>query len=170
MLSFDLRSLETTAARVDSELAPDDPTWEEGDLLPSDPIHVEGRLSAAGEAKFYFSGHMDGAVNLQCRRCLEPVKVPVKEAAHFIFVESGTDAADDPDVFQFDPRAKSLDMRPAVRESWLLTVPSYAQCREDCKGLCPICGTDLNYAQCGCAPVEQDPRWDALRAIASKKS
>lgn len=168
MLSFDLRSLETAAARVDAELAPDDPIWEEADLKPERPVRVNGRLSSAGDGKFYFSGRISGTTGMQCRRCLEPVTASVSEEAHFIFAESGSDEAEDPDVYLYDPHVQKLDLRPAVRESWLLAAPAFLQCRDDCKGLCATCGTDLNKGSCSCTPVSTDSRWDALRNLGGK--
>ena len=165
MLSFDIRSLESTAAHVDAQLAPDDPIWEEADPRPSEPINVRGRLSSAGDGRFYFSGRLEGTVVMPCRRCLEDVDAAVNEEAHFIFAETGADEADDPDVYQFDPHASSLDMRPAVRESWLLMAPAFVQCTDDCRGLCPKCGTNLNESTCSCTPESGDSRWDALRQL-----
>jgi uncharacterized protein len=79
---------------------------------------------------------------------------------HLIFAEEGD--PDDPDVYPIDSAARELDLRPAVREQWLLDAPAYALCRPDCKGLCPTCGTDLNAGDCECAPVTHS-QWDALR-------
>ena len=84
MLSFDIRSLESQAAHVDGTVSPDDPVWEAGDMRPATPIHVEGRLSAAGPGRFYFSGRMSGSSEMPCRRCLEDVR-SVAEDEHFIF-------------------------------------------------------------------------------------
>ena len=165
MLSFDIRSLESQAAHVDGRLSPEDPVWEAGDLRPVEPLKVQGRLSAAGTSRFYFSGRMKGLTEIPCRRCLADVTVSVDEEAHFIFSSEGEDAADDPDVYPFDPTGVSLDLRPAVREAWLLAVPGFALCREDCKGLCPNCGTDWNSGTCECVPATTESRWDALRAI-----
>ena len=165
MLSFDIRSLESHAAHVSGSLAPDDPIWEDGDLRPAEPIKVEGRLSAAGQSRFNFSGRVHGKTEVPCRRCLKEVEVFVDEDAHFIFSSEGEDAADDPDVYSFDPLAVTLDLRPAVREAWLLAAPAYALCREDCKGLCPNCGIDWNNGTCDCVPATTESRWDALRAI-----
>jgi len=165
MLSFDIRSLESHAAHVSGSLAPDDPIWEEGDVRPAEPIRVEGRLSSAGPSRFYFSGRIHGKNEVPCRRCLKEVEVSVGEDAHFIFSSEGEDAEDDPDVYAFDPLGVTLDLRPAVREAWLLAVPGYVLCREDCKGLCPSCGTDWNNRACDCAPATTESRWDALRAI-----
>ena len=164
MLSFDIRSLASKAVHVDGVLAADDPVWEEVDPLPSKPVHVVGRLSAAGAGRFYFSGHIDGEAAAECRRCLTDVTVSIDDDLQLLFVEADTEGADDPVVYVIDPRAHELDMRPALREQWLLAAPAFAQCRDDCKGLCPTCGADLNADACDCASVT-DSRWDALRKV-----
>jgi len=162
MLSFDLRSLEAKAVHVDGSLQPDDPIWEEADTRRAEPIRVTGRLSAAGDGRFYFTGRMEGRVELPCRLCLEHVAVEVSEDVHFLLAEMGAEEADDPEVFLFDPNARLLDLRAAVRETWLLTAPAYVQCRDDCKGLCATCGTNLNERTCNCTPTTTDSRWGAL--------
>ena len=168
MLSFDIRSLESEAAQVDGSLDADDGVWEDGDLRPSTPIKVQGRLSSAGTSRFYFSGHLNGSMKMECTRCLKEVGATVDEDAHFIYSSEGEDSSDDPDVFPFDANAHSLDLRPAVRELWLLSVPKFLLCRDDCKGLCATCGTDLNEGACDCAPAVTDSRWDALRSVRSQ--
>jgi len=167
MLSFDIRSLASKAVQVDGMLAADDPVWQEEDTRPSAPVHVLGRLSAAGPGRYYFSGHLEGEAAAQCRRCLTDVSVSVAEDVQLLFVESDTEGADDPDVYVVDARAYELDMRPALREQWLLAVPAFVLCRDDCKGLCPTCGADLNAGACDCVPVT-DSRWDALRNVRSQ--
>lgn len=166
MLSFDIRSLAEHAVTVDDTLSPDDEVWTEGDPTPSAPIHVRGRLSSAGPGRFYWHGSIEGDVALPCRRCLGDTSGHVSEETHLIFAEAGSeDLEDDPDVYLLDDRKAELDLRPALREQWLLHVPGYALCREDCKGLCATCGTDLNVESCACAPVVADPRWEGLRKL-----
>jgi len=160
MLSFDLRSLRERAVSVDAEIGPDDPVWQTEDPRPAGPIRVSGRLSAAGAGRFYWHAQIGGSVALECRRCLRDTTADVHDEVHLIFAEAGE--PDDPDVYAIDPAARDLDLRPAVREQWLLNAPGYALCRPDCKGLCPTCGADLNARECGCAPVTQS-RWDSLR-------
>lgn len=162
MLSFDIRSLETRAVQVDGALEPDDPVWSEGDVRPSEALAVTGRLSSAGEGRFYFSGRIVGSIELPCRLCLEDVESPVEEEVHFLLAETGAEEADDPDVFLYDPSARMLDLRAAVRETWILTAPAFVQCSESCKGLCAVCGTNLNESSCSCTPTKADTRWDAL--------
>lgn len=165
MLAFAVRSLEAKAAQVDGALAPDDAVWMPEDLRPDEPIRVTGRVSVAGQDRFYFSGHLVGAATLDCRRCLVPVRVDVDEAASAIFSEAELEDDGDPDVFPLAEGGRVVDLRPAIREQWLLHVPSFAQCRPDCRGLCPTCGADLNAGACSCAPSVADPRWQALRTV-----
>ena len=165
MLVFDLRDLASAAAGVDDVLPSTDPVWEATDHRPADGVRVTGRLSTAGPGRFYFSGQIAGVAPDECRRCLKDVETPVSERVQLVFAETGEEAADDPDVYEFDPRTHELDLRPAIREQWLLIVPTYAQCRDECAGLCAACGADLNSGPCGCAP-SGDERWAALRQAA----
>lgn len=167
MLSFDIRSLEEHAATVDDELPADDPVWAQDDLRPASAVHVTGRLSSAGASRFYWHGHIEGDVVLECSRCLADASAHVSDEAHLIFAERGDEDTDDPDVYKLDPDTVELDLRPAIREEWLLAAPTFALCREDCKGLCPQCGVDLNAGPHRCASEAADPRWDALRKLKS---
>jgi uncharacterized protein len=163
MLSYDIRSLEQRAVVVDGSLAPDDPVWKAGDPVPSEPIRASGRLSSAGRGRFYWHARLEGTATIPCRRCLTDATVTVQDEAHLVFADVGDDETEDSDVHPIDPRATELDLRPAIREQWILAAPGYALCREDCKGLCPRCGADLNAGPCDCPPVT-DSRWSALDA------
>lgn len=164
MLSFDKRAVESRAAVVHDTLSPGDAVWLPGDPVPAKPIRVTGRLSAAGAGRFYWHGVVEGDIVLPCRRCLAEASVHVRDESHVIFAEAGSDETDDPDVQVLDERSLQIDLRPTVREQWLLNAPSFALCREECKGLCPTCGRDLNEGSCEC-PRTGDSRWDALRRV-----
>ena len=58
---------------------------------------------------------------------------------------------------------EQIDIGEAVRDGMLLSLPMKNLCSDACKGLCPVCGTDLNYDQCGCDGEEADPRMQRLR-------
>lgn len=164
MLQFDIRAVEARAVQVNAELRPDDPIWQPGDPVPAGPLRVTGRLSAAGAGKFYWHGRLEGDLSMPCRRCLTDTTSHVQGEAHVIFAEEGSEETEDPDVYVLDERSRRIDLRPAVREEWLLNVPSFAECREDCRGICPTCGKDLNEGPCECA-VNRDTRWDVLRKL-----
>jgi uncharacterized protein len=163
MLCFDLQLLDEGPVTVDDRLESSDPVWNDEDSRPAAGVIVSGRLSVAGTGRYYFTGDIHGSVSGECRLCLGSASCEVHEEVDAMFAESGDDEIlDDPDVFMLDTREGELDLRPAIREQWLLSAPAFLQCREDCKGLCPSCGADLNTVACSCPPPS-DSRWDALR-------
>ncbi|MGH7720611.1 MAG: YceD family protein [Gemmatimonadaceae bacterium] len=127
-------------------------------------MRATGRLSKAGAGRFYWSGRIEGEAVVDCRRCLSTAEVQVADDVHLIIAEENDEDADDPDVFRIPRGVQLLDLRAAIREHWLLSVPAFALCRDECKGLCPRCGADLNAGACGCPP-ETDSRWESLRTV-----
>ena len=58
-----------------------------------------------------------------------------------------------------------VDLTDELRQSIILALPSYPVCRQDCRGVCPTCGKNLNEGPCTCRHVERDSRWGALDAL-----
>ena len=80
--------------------------------------------------------------------------------------DDGTDGSFEPQLADEEIYSgKTIDFWPAVREQILLAAPPSPVCREECKGLCPSCGQDLNERDCGHKQLAIDPRWEALRAL-----
>src|SRR2546426_3876031 len=77
MLQVDLRELARGPVETQGQLAGNDPLFEGLDVVLADPVHVAGRLHAAGEGRFYWRGSLHTRMAGQCRRCLVPVPVPV---------------------------------------------------------------------------------------------
>ena len=155
MLSFPTQTVSVAAIHVKGGLDRDDQVWLEGDIRPVENIQIIGRLSTAGAGRYYFSGNFAGATLGECRRCLVEVRTEVGADANLIFAdtEAEEEGGDDPDVFPLG-RGRSgaeVDLRPALREQWLLEAPAFVLCRPDCKGLCPTCGANLNLGACSCA-------------------
>lgn len=166
MLRFDLRELTQGPVDTQAELAPQDPLFEGLGVTLAEPVRVEGRLQGTGEGRYYWHGHLHTAVAGECRRCLTPVKAPVAVEVGALFT-SEADTGDDPDAYRLQSHDTEIDLRPVVREELVLAVPRFVECRDDCRGLCPSCGKDLNAGPCGCAPAA-DPRWRALADLKSK--
>jgi hypothetical protein len=81
-------------------------------------------------------------------------------------LEPGVDAWDEaPGLYTLDDRLETVDLLPALREEFLLSLPDFPVCRPDCKGLCDTCGADLNEDACDCEATVTDSRWDALRQV-----
>lgn len=155
MLSFPTQALSVAAIQVKGSLDRDDHVWLEGDSRPVEEVRVTGRLSTAGAGRYYFKGKFSGALMMECRRCLVEVGTEVGGEANLIFAdtEAVEEGGEDPDVFPLS-RGRSgaeVDLRPALREQWLLEAPAFVLCRPDCKGLCPTCGANLNLGACSCA-------------------
>jgi uncharacterized protein len=105
---------------------------------------------------------------------LEAVVYQVDRSFDLLYRPLGTDAGHE-ELSITDAEAEigyyqgeSLLLEDALREQVLLAVPLKTLCREDCKGLCPHCGKNLNESQCSCAEQREDPRWAALKEIRSK--
>lgn len=149
MLRIDLRDLAKGPATTEADLLPDDPAIADLGLTFEGALAVRGRMQATGPHEYYWRGHLSGRAVGQCRRCLAVVHLPLEVAFDLMF-SGDLDVEDDPAVHPLPPRATHIDLLPAVREEVALAVPEYPLCREDCAGLCPRCGADLNAGRCGC--------------------
>ncbi len=166
MLQVDLRELARGPVDTRAELAGDDPLFEGLEVPLTEPVQVTGRLQAAGDGRFYWRGSLATRLERECRRCLVPVVTPVAADIAALFSQD-PDAQEDPNSYPLAPDATQIDLRPAVREELLLAVPQWVVCREECRGLCPRCGKDLNAGPCGCPPAP-DARWQGLAALKPK--
>ncbi len=119
----------------------------------------------------------EGAFEVLCARCVEPVSVPLQGEFDLLFRPEGADAeagerAITEDETEIGYYGKSgLELEDVVREQVLLTLPGRTLCQPDCKGLCAHCGQNLNVASCKCAGSAglEDPRWSALQGLALKQ-
>jgi uncharacterized protein len=166
MLRVDLRELARGPVETRGELKQDDPVLEGTEITLKEPVAVGGRLHSIGDGRFYWQGTARAAVKGECRRCLTPVTPPLSLEIGALFTQD-PEALDDPDAYPVAPDATEIDVTPAVREELVLAAPRYALCREDCKGLCPQCGKDLNAGPCGCVPIVEE-RWQPLKALKDK--
>ena len=119
-------------------------------------------------------GKLDTSLEVPCARCLESVVYEVDRIFDLLYRPLGTDAGQeersitDAETEIGYYQGDGLLLEDVLREQVLLAVPLKTLCREDCKGLCPHCGKNLNESQCSCAERSEDPRWAALKEIRSK--
>lgn len=122
------------------------------------PAVVDGVLEWVSDG-LLVTGTVEGAWEGPCRRCLRPVQ--------------GVLTVDVQELFEATPRDGEsyplghdrVDLEPLARESLILDLPLVPLCREDCRGLCPSCGKDLNEGDCDCPPAAADVRWAALDVL-----
>ena len=120
-------------------------------------------------------GTLDTKVEVTCSRCLTLFSCPLVlniEEEYFptVDVVSGASVVvpDEPGCFTIDEQ-HMLDLTEAIRQYALLVIPMKPLCREDCAGLCPNCGHNLNLGPCDCPLQQVDPRWAALIELASER-
>lgn len=153
MLRVDIRDLQRGPVRTVGEVRPDDRTFEGLGLDLDGPVKVEGQLQATGNGEYLWRGRIYGVVRGECRRCLADVLDDVEVEVDAAVFSTDPEAADHPDFYPLPERANAVDVAEVVREEIALAAHSeLLLCREDCAGLCPRCGADLNAGPCRCAP------------------
>jgi len=95
----------------------------------------------------------------ECRRCLGQVAGGLRASFRELFEDEPTEGE------SYPLRHEQVDLEPLAREVVLLELPQAPLCREECLGLCPKCGADLNEGSCDCVPDDRDPRWAALDVL-----
>jgi uncharacterized protein len=167
MLKLDLARLEREGTLpVEADVSADDALWEGSDLRFEGPLRVRLNARVAGSGEIVVLGTLKGVLDAQCRRCLDPVRVPMEQRLTLVYTPSDVlESGDEGDVRPLSPRASTLDLSEAVREEIILGADRYVVCDADCAGLCPHCGANRNQETCDCTLEEPDPRWDALRAL-----
>ncbi len=146
------------------------------------PLCSEGRADLVEEhhgkrkvvQDIRLKGKLETSLEVACARCLEPVVQEVAREFDLLYRPLGTNAGQE-ELSVTDAEAEigyyqgeGLLLEDVLREQVLLALPLKTICREECKGLCPHCGRNLNEGQCSCAEQVEDPRWAALKEIRNK--
>jgi uncharacterized protein len=122
------------------------------------PVVVDALLEWVSDG-LLATGTVEGAWEGPCRRCLTPVRGRLRTDVQELFESSPRDGE------SYRLGHDRVDLEPLARESLVLDLPLAPLCREDCRGLCPTCGADLNQGDCDCLPAEPDARWAALDVL-----
>ena len=111
----------------------------------------------------------DFKVKYQCDRCGCEFKSNLKSDYKMVYLmNEAPEETESLNVSYLSREADKIDITNDVREFALLSVPMKNLCKDDCKGLCPKCGTDLNIGNCTCTTEEIDPRWKPLMELKDK--
>jgi len=116
-----------------------------GDPVQFEDISVQGEFLCTGES-ISVHGTMAARVVTRCSKCLGPVDFDINADFDEQFVRLAD--PDDPDSYVF--QASSVELTEPVKNALLLELPMRILCSEDCKGLCPQCGKNLNEGSCAC--------------------
>ena len=139
------------------------------------PEHFIGYIAAKvtlekTSRQIFLRARITSEAAFQCDRCLDEFKKEISPAFQIVYDWDAQDhpAESDEDIRTLTPDTNVIDISDAVRDSVLLAVPLKLLCREECAGLCPRCGKNLNHSaggSCDCAPGEVDSRWNKLAGL-----
>jgi uncharacterized protein len=118
----------------------------------------------------FLEGSVDTVLELACSRCLEAATLSINASFRYTLVPL-------PDRHEIDVELGSadleygyyeedtIDLEPLILEQILLQIPIRVLCREDCRGLCPSCGANLNAKNCRCRDAVVDERFAVLKNL-----
>lgn len=152
------------------------------DLVQTSLLKTSGRAELVEENRggkdvvedIRIVGDFSVSMEAQCARCLDPVPGDFTGDFDLLYRPLGVDAGkDESSISEAETEigyysGKGITLEDVLKEQVLLALPLKAVCRENCKGLCPHCGKNLNTGTCSCVTEVADPRWAALADLKSK--
>jgi uncharacterized protein len=173
-----VRELEVRPTEFEEEFQP-------GSVELGPDLRQQGTLRTSGRAELIrehrgprqilqdirLVGEFGTSVEVSCARCLEPVRRDISRSFDLLYRPRGADAGKsemaiheaDTEIGYYE--GEGILLEDVLREQVLLAAPIRLVCGEECRGLCPHCGQNLNRGACSCAERFRDPRWDVLQDI-----
>jgi uncharacterized protein len=137
-------------------------------------VDVNCRITIASNTVF-IRGNLSVVLQVNCSRCLEDAQVSAVSDFIYTLVPAKSETekerelnAEDLETCYYD--GEFVDLTPLICEQIILQIPIKALCREECKGLCPQCGANLNTASCNCRREHVNDRMAVLKDFKIKKS
>lgn len=170
MLALNLAKIRTPHERFEREYQPDAVGPQNDAYTVIAPVSLVFDLHKDKD-KFHLVGRVTTALELSCSRCLEPFHLPVDAAFDLRYQPLAENTGegereigdDDMDTAYYEN--DEIDLGQLMQEQFLLALPMKPLHSEDCKGLCPNCGTNWNKAACDCKTQWEDPRLTVLKAL-----
>lgn len=137
-----------------------------GWIEDGDSVHVKLLLRSVTDG-VEATGEVWGRLHLSCSRCLveyeQDFRLDVDEKFYFEPTQAELKEG-------YEVRDQVLDLEPMLRDVIVLSIPMRPVHAEDCKGLCPVCGADLNVSDCRHAEPQVDARWAPLQSLMASQS
>lgn len=132
------------------------------DIVKKSPFSIEAVKTDKNKLHITCSG--EATLGVPCDRCLETVDVPISFDMDDM-LEFDSDNADEEQEEKDYIDGYNLDVDKLIFGELIVSMPGKVLCKEDCKGLCPVCGNNLNVAECGCDRDVLDPRMSVFKDI-----
>jgi uncharacterized protein len=172
MLSLNLSTVRTPRERFEKVYAPDE-LGVDPDFRVVAPVTLAFEIDK-DKTLFRLVGRVQTTLELACGRCLDPFTMPVAQAfdlryqPHTHQVGEVERELEEDDLTTAFYEHDEIDLDHLMREQFHLSLPMKPLCATSCKGLCAVCGTNLNRETCACTREWEDPRFAALRELKTK--
>ena len=130
------------------------------------PIEIHVQLNKVG-TQYFLKVFTSTTANFTCDRCLEKFDKNLKDEFRLVYSTENEYFGDETEIRSIESENGEIDITNDIRESLLLTIPMKMICFENCLGLCPECGKNLNTEICDHKKQTIDSRWDALKKISN---
>ena len=169
---LNIKEMELRRVRFDEFFEPGEIDFSDTGLRQATAIHTEGSAKvlehSGGEVRV--QGRFSGTMEADCDRCLAVTSLPL-EASFDLFYRPPPDReADEVKIDEGEAEigfyeGLGFELADVIKEQVLLALPMQRTCREDCKGICPVCGANRNEVACDCRVKPADDRWSALKNL-----
>lgn len=168
-----IQELEVKKVRFEVAFPPGEIDFSDAGLTQATLLEALGsaELLANTLGEVRIRGHLKVRMRADCDRCLEPADFPV-DSNFDLFYRPVTEAVREEDV-EIDAgeseiafyEGDGIELKDVLREFVLLAMPMQRVCRQECQGICPVCGQNRNLVRCGCEAKPLDDRWAALKNL-----
>jgi uncharacterized protein len=148
---------------------------QDADYRVAAPVELSMHVEKTGADAFRVTGQARTRLEQVCSRCAEPFEVPFAESFDLRYLPQTAVAAEGEHEIKDDDLASAfytdgmLDVIDLLREQFVLAVPMKPLCSDACRGLCPVCGANLNRTECGCEARWEDPRLAPLKGLLNRE-
>jgi len=166
-MKLDLRQIKPEGSELKYSEIPEDLELAADGFEFPEPVEVDVSASKSGD-EIIVQGRVSTSVEMECSRCLEVFEMDINPKVRFVIqlLDTSEPQFSNDDDFVIIPKsAAEYDISERIRESIILELPLKPLCSDSCRGLCPMCGVNLNETECECTPDKTDERWDALKQL-----
>ena len=170
MLALDVNRLREGVAPLERTIDPAQ-LPKEDEYAVAAPVVLTATTST-DKSRVRVTGNLRTTLTLACGRCVEDYSVPVDTNFDLLYLPAAEapSGSDELEIAEEDANTAFytddvIDLAELVHEQIFLALPMKPLCREDCQGLCPVCGINRNTTTCACEPRWVDPRLSGLKAL-----
>lgn len=166
-MKINLAKLHEGLNELKFQIKPEDLGFDEKEetlFLFSNDIYADVEVQKFSD-KYFIKVSLLTLAHYTCDRCLDEFDQNLDAKFQLIYSKQTRNRFENDDYRFLGENVTEIDLSPDIRENILLVIPMKHLCNEGCMGLCPHCGTNLNYETCDCQQEKIDPRWEILRTI-----